>query len=206
MVFDSETYNRVLVLDGVIQLTERDEFAYQEMITHLPMFAHPNPVNVLIVGGGDGGVLREVARHKSVQKVSFLRPFAARVFIATSCVFLLSLFLAMTIQHFIHLLRLVAAWEAAPCHDEDFVMSRALYRLESHSQHVYFTSPLHIFHSPYNPCLPSTPLPPLVYHRSSCAKSIAVYVMFQSNISRIPWPLLSMIHEQLSSTWTLRLT
>jgi len=69
MVFDSETYNRVLVLDGVIQLTERDEFAYQEMIAHLPLFAHPNPVNVLIVGGGDGGVLREVARHKSVQKV-----------------------------------------------------------------------------------------------------------------------------------------
>jgi spermidine synthase len=70
MVFDSETYNRVLVLDGVIQLTERDEFAYQEMIAHLPLFAHPNPVNVLIVGGGDGGVLREVARHTSVQKVS----------------------------------------------------------------------------------------------------------------------------------------
>jgi spermidine synthase len=70
MVFDSETYNRVLVLDGVIQLTERDEFAYQEMIAHLPLFSHPNPVNVLIVGGGDGGVLREVARHTSVQKVS----------------------------------------------------------------------------------------------------------------------------------------
>ena len=60
MVFDSETYGRVLVLDGVIQLTERDEFAYQEMITHLPLFAHPNPKRVLIVGGGDGGVLREV--------------------------------------------------------------------------------------------------------------------------------------------------
>jgi len=69
VVFDSATYGRVLVLDGAIQLTERDEFAYQEAIVHLPMFAHPAPKSVLIVGGGDGGVLREVARHKSVQKV-----------------------------------------------------------------------------------------------------------------------------------------
>ena len=74
MVFDSETYGRVLVLDGVIQLTERDEFAYQEMITHLPLFAHPNPKRVLIVGGGDGGVLREVARHTSIESVRALSP------------------------------------------------------------------------------------------------------------------------------------
>jgi len=63
LVFKSKTYGMVLVLDGVIQVTERDEFAYQEMITHLPMFSHPNPKKVLIVGGGDGGVLREVAKH-----------------------------------------------------------------------------------------------------------------------------------------------
>ena len=67
-VFDSATYGRVLALDGVIQLSERDEFAYQEMIVHLPMFAHANPERVLIVGGGDGGVLREVLRHKGVQR------------------------------------------------------------------------------------------------------------------------------------------
>jgi hypothetical protein len=70
LVFDSETYGRVLVLDGVIQLTERDEFAYQEMIVHLPLFAHPNPKSVLIVGAGDGGVLREVVRHAGVEKAS----------------------------------------------------------------------------------------------------------------------------------------
>ena len=69
MVFDSTDYGRVLVLDGVIQLTERDEFAYQESIAHLPLFAHPNPKKVLIVGGGDGGVAREVARHAGVEKV-----------------------------------------------------------------------------------------------------------------------------------------
>mmetsp|Transcript_17632 Transcript_17632/g.21365 ORF Transcript_17632/g.21365 Transcript_17632/m.21365 type:complete len:328 (-) Transcript_17632:56-1039(-) len=69
LVFDSSTYGRVLVLDGVIQLTERDEFAYQEMIVHLPMFAHGNAKNVCIIGGGDGGVLREVCKHKSVESV-----------------------------------------------------------------------------------------------------------------------------------------
>ena len=69
MVFDSATYGRVLILDGAIQLTERDEFSYQEAIVHIPMFAHPNPKTVLIVGGGDGGVLREVCRHAGVEKV-----------------------------------------------------------------------------------------------------------------------------------------
>jgi spermidine synthase len=65
LVFDSKTYGKVLVLDGVIQLTERDEHAYQEMITHLPLFSHPDPKRVLIVGGGDGGVLREVINKSS---------------------------------------------------------------------------------------------------------------------------------------------
>eukprot|EP00904_Undaria_pinnatifida_P006612 jgi/Undpi1/3080/HiC_scaffold_15.g06455.m2 len=69
LVFDSVNYGKVLVLDGVIQLTERDECSYQEMLTHIPCFAHGNPKKVLIVGGGDGGVLREVARHKSVEAI-----------------------------------------------------------------------------------------------------------------------------------------
>ena len=69
LVFDSTNYGRVLVLDGVIQLTERDECAYQEMIVNLPMMSHPQPRNVLIIGGGDGGVLREVCRHEGVETV-----------------------------------------------------------------------------------------------------------------------------------------
>jgi spermidine synthase len=69
LVFKSTNYGNVLVLDGVIQVTERDEFAYQEMIAHLPLFAHVNPQRVLVIGGGDGGVLREVARHASVQEI-----------------------------------------------------------------------------------------------------------------------------------------
>jgi len=69
VVFKSKTYGTVLALDGVIQLTERDEFAYQEMIVHLPLCAHPNPKKVLIIGGGDGGVLREVCKHDTVEVI-----------------------------------------------------------------------------------------------------------------------------------------
>lgn len=63
LVFKSTDYGNVLVLDNVIQVTERDEHAYQEMITHLAVAAHPNPRKVLVVGGGDGGVLREVLKY-----------------------------------------------------------------------------------------------------------------------------------------------
>ncbi|KAJ7529066.1 hypothetical protein O6H91_15G032500 [Diphasiastrum complanatum] len=69
VVFESATYGKVLVLDGVIQLTERDECSYQEMITHLPLCSIPSPKKVLVVGGGDGGVLREVSRHSSIKQI-----------------------------------------------------------------------------------------------------------------------------------------
>ncbi|KAF9552169.1 spermidine synthase, partial [Agrocybe pediades] len=69
LVFESETYGNVLVLDGVIQCTERDEFSYQEMIAHLPLASHPNPKKVLVIGGGDGGVVREVLKHDTVEQV-----------------------------------------------------------------------------------------------------------------------------------------
>ncbi|KAK1081585.1 putrescine aminopropyltransferase [Friedmanniomyces endolithicus] len=68
LIFESSDYGMVLVLDNVIQCTERDEFAYQEMITHLGMFSHPNPKRVLVIGGGDGGVLREIVKHESVEE------------------------------------------------------------------------------------------------------------------------------------------
>jgi spermidine synthase len=69
LVFQSVTYGKVLVLDGVIQLTEKDECAYQEMIAHLPLCSIPSPRKVLVVGGGDGGVLREVSRHHSLEQI-----------------------------------------------------------------------------------------------------------------------------------------
>nr|AUT32283.1 spermidine synthase SPDS [Saccharum hybrid cultivar Co 740] len=69
LVFESSTYGNVLVLDGIVQLTDKDECAYQEMVTHLPLCSIPAPKNVLVVGGGDGGVLREIARHDSVDTI-----------------------------------------------------------------------------------------------------------------------------------------
>ncbi|KAK2764443.1 putrescine aminopropyltransferase [Arachnomyces sp. PD_36] len=70
LVFESSDHGTVLVLDNVIQCTERDEFAYQEMITHLAMNSHPNPKKVLVIGGGDGGVLREVVKHDTVEEAT----------------------------------------------------------------------------------------------------------------------------------------
>ncbi|KAL4594956.1 hypothetical protein ACB092_12G056300 [Castanea dentata] len=69
LVFESLTYGKVLVLDGIVQLTEKDECSYQEMIVHLPLCSIPSPKTVLVVGGGDGGVLREIARHSSVEQI-----------------------------------------------------------------------------------------------------------------------------------------
>jgi len=69
LIFRSTNYGIVLVLDGVIQCTQRDEFSYQEMITHIPLCAHPSPKRVLVIGGGDGGVLREVVKDPRVEQV-----------------------------------------------------------------------------------------------------------------------------------------
>lgn len=68
LIFESTNLGNVLVLDNVIQCTEYDEHSYQEMITHLGMFSHPNPKKVLVIGGGDGGVLREVIKHDCVEE------------------------------------------------------------------------------------------------------------------------------------------
>ncbi|MBI5641096.1 MAG: polyamine aminopropyltransferase [Nitrospirae bacterium] len=72
MVFENPFFGKVLVLDGVVQITERDEFFYHEMLVHVVMNALPNPRKVIVIGGGDGGTVREVLRHKSVEKVYFI--------------------------------------------------------------------------------------------------------------------------------------
>lgn len=68
-VIESVGLGRMLVLDGVINLTERDECIYHEMLAHVPLFSHPNPSHILIVGGGDGGTAREVIKHEGVVKI-----------------------------------------------------------------------------------------------------------------------------------------
>jgi spermidine synthase len=72
IIFESSSHGRVMVLDGVIQITERDEFVYQEMLTHVPLLAHGRAENVLIIGAGDGGVLRRVLQHGNVKRAAMV--------------------------------------------------------------------------------------------------------------------------------------
>jgi len=70
VIFDNATWGRVLMLDGVCQLTTSDEFVYHEMMAHVPLMALKAPKRVLVVGGGDGGVMREVLKHPSIEKAT----------------------------------------------------------------------------------------------------------------------------------------
>jgi spermidine synthase len=72
MVIRNPHYGKMLILDDVVQITERDEFFYHEMLTHVVMHANPCPKKVIVIGGGDGGVVREVLKHKTVEKVYFI--------------------------------------------------------------------------------------------------------------------------------------
>lgn len=67
-VVDTFQYGKMLVLDGCVMTTDKDEFVYHEMLSHVPMHTHPNPKKVLVIGGGDGGIIREIVKHPSVEK------------------------------------------------------------------------------------------------------------------------------------------
>ncbi len=67
-VLETTNFGRMLALDGIIMFTEFDEFCYQEMISHVPLITHPRPEKVLVIGGGDGGVIREVLKHDCVRE------------------------------------------------------------------------------------------------------------------------------------------
>lgn len=71
-IFDTPEFGRVLTLDGNVMLTERDEFIYDEMITHVPMAVHPNVKDVLVIGAGDGGVVKELARYDSIERIDLV--------------------------------------------------------------------------------------------------------------------------------------
>ncbi|MCQ2083618.1 MAG: polyamine aminopropyltransferase [Bacteroidaceae bacterium] len=71
-IFESVDFGRVLVVDGYIIMTERDEFIYHEMLTHVPMAVHPNPKNILVFGAGDGGVVRELLKYQSIQRIDLV--------------------------------------------------------------------------------------------------------------------------------------
>ncbi|MGC2063024.1 MAG: polyamine aminopropyltransferase [Thermodesulfovibrionales bacterium] len=72
IVIENPFFGRMMILDGVVQITEKDEFFYHEMLAHVVLNAHPDPKTVVVIGGGDGGTVREVLRHKSVEKVFFI--------------------------------------------------------------------------------------------------------------------------------------
>jgi len=71
-VLDTVQYGRMLVLDGMVQTTERDEYVYHEMIAHIAMQAHPSPKDVLVIGGGDGGAIREVLKYAAVESATLV--------------------------------------------------------------------------------------------------------------------------------------
>lgn len=70
--FKSRAFGNVMTLDGLMMTTERDEFFYHEMIVHIPMLTHPNPETVLVIGGGDGGTVREILKHPTVKHVDMV--------------------------------------------------------------------------------------------------------------------------------------
>ena len=70
IIFENADFGRVMMLDSIVQLTTKDEFVYHEMMSHVPLFAHGKARKALIVGGGDGGVLRECLRHPELEQVT----------------------------------------------------------------------------------------------------------------------------------------
>ncbi|MBQ5990324.1 MAG: polyamine aminopropyltransferase [Oscillospiraceae bacterium] len=71
-VFQSKEFGRILTLDGYLMVTEKDEYIYHEMITHVPMATNPDIKNVLVVGGGDGGTVRELCRYKTIEHIDLV--------------------------------------------------------------------------------------------------------------------------------------
>ena len=71
-VFESVEFGKFLTLDGYMMLTEKDEFIYHEMITHVPMAVHPHVQKVLVIGAGDGGVIRELTRYPDLEQIDMV--------------------------------------------------------------------------------------------------------------------------------------
>jgi len=71
-VLDTEFFGKMLILDGLVMVSDKDECAYHEMITHIPAFTHPHPRKALIIGGGDGGAVRELLRHPSIEHIDLV--------------------------------------------------------------------------------------------------------------------------------------
>jgi len=71
-ILESYDFGRMLVLDGIVNVTEKDEFIYHEMMVHVPLFTHSNPRKILVIGGGDGGIVRELSKHPQVDRIDLV--------------------------------------------------------------------------------------------------------------------------------------
>ena len=71
-VYETEKHGNLMALDGCYMVSTAEEFVYHDMLAHVPLFSHPNPERVLVIGGGDGGTVREVMRHKGVKEIDFV--------------------------------------------------------------------------------------------------------------------------------------
>lgn len=71
-ILETVEFGRMLIIDGMVMTTEKDEFVYHEMLTHVPVFSHPKPSEVLVIGAGDGGTVRELVKHKEIKKVTMV--------------------------------------------------------------------------------------------------------------------------------------
>ena len=124
-VFDSDEFGRFLSSDGSIVFSEKDEFVYDEMIVHVPMAVHPHVKKVLVIGGGDGGVARELGYYDEIEQIDVVEP--DRVFVEVCKEFYGNCFRAlkddgiMVYQH------------GSPFYDEDEESCRGMHRKASHS-------------------------------------------------------------------------
>jgi len=69
-VIETQTYGRMLLIDGLVMITDKDEFVYHELIAHIPALQHPDPKHVVVIGGGDGGTVRELLKHPGIEKIT----------------------------------------------------------------------------------------------------------------------------------------
>ncbi|CAL4326273.1 polyamine aminopropyltransferase [Buchnera aphidicola] len=72
IIFENSNFGKIMAIDDIVQTTEKDEFIYHEMMTHIPIFSHGSIKNVLIIGGGDGGILREICKHKDIKNITMV--------------------------------------------------------------------------------------------------------------------------------------
>jgi spermidine synthase len=71
-VWKTEKHGNMMALDGCYMVSTAEEFVYHDMLTHVPMFSHPDPQDILVIGGGDGGTVRELIKHKGVKSIDFV--------------------------------------------------------------------------------------------------------------------------------------